>query len=64
MNLCGKSPQTIAEELEEDPDVIEKICLAARHLKTSESEYNEKIAYADRHRRFFSLLLFFLDRFD
>ena len=22
----GKSPQTIAEELEEDPDVIEKIC--------------------------------------
>ena len=26
----GKSPQTIAEDLEEDPDVIEKICKAAQ----------------------------------
>ena len=25
----GKSPQTIAEDLEEDPTVIEKICKAA-----------------------------------
>ena len=26
----GKSPKTIAEELEEDPDMIEKICRAAQ----------------------------------
>ena len=44
----GKSPQTIAEELEEDPNVIEEICRAAEPFAP---DYDVEAIYDAMHSK-------------